>query len=617
MTESIYHTTNSIPLLGLIISLILISGFYSVGEITIKYFGLKEIIQNITKTKYQNILIGVNVSILVCFPIVLWVGKKSNSILLIFSYLIFFLGLLNIIKSYKKILNIKKKIKIKTSNIVELLVYLSIILYFLISAAPVTNADSIDYHLQIGKKIAENGVIPLSLNHFHSHLFGNGEVLIAIGILAGTEQLSSIVQFSGLLSILGIIRHNNKNKNDYSIYLLSSPILIFFISSIKPQFFFIASTTFVFALLLQTKLENNSLNFKKYTLSFLLLCIASQAKFSFMLSLGILGTYAIFDSLRNKIFLKTLAIFALIFFFTVFSTILWKNLYYQTHWLQLFINPFPVDDLGLNRFKNYLVNAGKGGNMLKGIIFPDGLSDLTNSIGLAPFLIFILLKKIKKNLEPIFLIFIFIILALMIGQPSSRFLFEPFVWVLITLSKNDMYKYIGNIFDKILKFQFILFLPAIIYGGIALFPGVISDTLKDRVMEKNSNGYSFYKWSNRELDKLKYNGTVISLHRSISLLKENKFISKDFVYFTDIDKKMYSKYLKEIKDLNPKYIITPSYSITYAEKYFRNCNMILISKKKNVGRHTSRKPFSQGSFYDGLIFQIDSKKMPECVLAKE
>ena len=45
--------------------------------------------------------------------------------------------------------------------------------------------------------------------------------------------------------------------------------------------------------------------------------------------------------------------------------------------------------------------------------------------------------------------------------------------------------------------------------------------------------------------------------------------------------------------------------------------MILISKKKNVGRHTSRKPFSQGSFYDGLIFQIDSKKMPECVLAKE
>ena len=55
MTEAIYHTTNSIPLLGLIISLILISGFYSVGEITIKYFGLKEIIQNITKTKYQNI----------------------------------------------------------------------------------------------------------------------------------------------------------------------------------------------------------------------------------------------------------------------------------------------------------------------------------------------------------------------------------------------------------------------------------------------------------------------------------------------------------------------------------------------------------------------------------
>ena len=111
----------------------------------------------------------------------------------------------------------------------------------------------LDYHLHIGKQIASDGNIPLSLNHLHSHLFGNGEIIIAIGILAGTEQLNSIVQFCGLISVLGIIR-SRKNKNDFTIYLLSCPLIIFFISSIKPQFFFIASTTFVFGLLINQEI---------------------------------------------------------------------------------------------------------------------------------------------------------------------------------------------------------------------------------------------------------------------------------------------------------------------------------------------------------------------------
>ena len=156
--------------------------------------------------------------------------------MLIISYLIFSLGVLNIFKLYKTFFK-KLDTSYQKSNLVELVIYLVVILFFL-SAAPVTSADSLDYHLHIGKEIAKNGIIPLSLNHFHSHLFGSGEILISIGILSGSEQLNSIIQFSGLMSILGIIRFNNKYKNEYSIYLLSSPIIIFFLSSIKPQFLY-------------------------------------------------------------------------------------------------------------------------------------------------------------------------------------------------------------------------------------------------------------------------------------------------------------------------------------------------------------------------------------------
>ena len=90
MTESIYHTTNYIPLLGFFVSIILISGFYLLGKVTIEYFGLKKLIKDVSETKYQNILIGINLIILFMFPIVLWNQNTSNEILTVLTYLIFF-----------------------------------------------------------------------------------------------------------------------------------------------------------------------------------------------------------------------------------------------------------------------------------------------------------------------------------------------------------------------------------------------------------------------------------------------------------------------------------------------------------------------------------------------
>lgn len=450
MSKSIYHTTNIIPFLGFINSLILISGFYIIGEITIKYFGLNRLIENISKIEYQNILIGVNLIILVTFPIVLWIKNGSNVILLIITYIIFSLGIFNLIKFYKNFNFNNFFYLFKDIGLLGILIYLAIISYFMISASPVTNANSLDYHLHIGKQIAYNGNIPLSLHHLHSHLFGNGEILIAIGIIAGTEQLNSIIQFFGLISILGIIRAR-KNKNNFTIYLLSCPIIIFFISSIKPQFFFIASTTFVFGLLLNQKLINDDLKYKKYILSFILLCLASQAKFSFMLSLGVLSSYALYDSYKNKIFLKTTLSFILILFIIIYPTIYWKSLYYNSSVFELILSPFPTIDPGLERFKNYLIGAGKGGNILNGIIFPAEFNNLTNAIGMASLLLFILIKNYTKHINEIIIIVSFIVIALIAGQHSSRFFFEPFVWTLITLSMKYKHSIITNIIDKIIK----------------------------------------------------------------------------------------------------------------------------------------------------------------------
>ena len=136
------------------------------------------------------------------------------------------------------------------------------------------------------------------------------------------------------------------------------------------------------------------------------------------------------------------------------------------------------------------------------------------------------------------------------------------------------------------------------------------------MLEKNANGYSFFKWANLEVNNLNYNGAIIVFERSVSLLNKNLFISKDFIYFTDIDKNEYKNYNEEIKSINPKYIISTSNDIQYIEKYFKNCDLSIIKRKEKIGRHTSRKPFTYGSYYDGLIYKINTNKMPQCNKSK-
>ena len=130
-----------------------------------------------------------------------------------------------------------------------------------------------------------------------------------------------------------------------------------------------------------------------------------------------------------------------------------------------------------------------------------------------------------------------------------------------------------------------------------------------KALEKNANGYSLYRWANLEFEKLNYKGPIITTHRSISYAK-NLPISNDFIWLTKINEIKFKKYADEIISLKPKYIL--SYSETINHEYFSSCDITLVAKYKNVGRHASRKPFSRGKQYDGYIFSINPEKLPIC-----
>ena len=151
---------------------------------------------------------------------------------------------------------------------------------------------------------------------------------------------------------------------------------------------------------------------------------------------------------------------------------------------------------------------------------------------------FILFRDVKLNFIPIILITTFIILGYLKGQPSSRFFLEPLVWSLITLSKNRLETKIPKALNILLFIQFIAILPAITYGALSLSQANISNEFREKVLIKNANGYELFQWANNELDKIKYEGPIISMHRSISLAN-NSVISSDVFWLTFLEEKIH------------------------------------------------------------------------------
>ena len=82
---------------------------------------------------------------------------------------------------------------------------------FLINFSPVNHVDSLDYHLWGAKYIFETGRLPTSLESFTNLLVSSGETLYSLGFF-GAEQFGNFIQFSGILSLIGIFNKFAKKK---------------------------------------------------------------------------------------------------------------------------------------------------------------------------------------------------------------------------------------------------------------------------------------------------------------------------------------------------------------------------------------------------------------------
>ena len=176
---------------SLIISLLMFFGVFYLGKNFLIISKFEKQIDYISDINFQSLLFGSLLISIFFFPIFLF---EINHLFLlkILSYVLIIFGFLLIYEC--KNLFKKNQIKINFFDYQEIFLVILVVSYFLLSLSPVTNADSLDYHIGVPLHILSNeGIFP-SHNYFHAAAFGSGEMINMIGLIAGANvwSLSSI-----------------------------------------------------------------------------------------------------------------------------------------------------------------------------------------------------------------------------------------------------------------------------------------------------------------------------------------------------------------------------------------------------------------------------------------
>ena len=273
------------PLLSIFFSLLIINGFYN----------LSRIISENKILKFFNIY-AVQGKIIVFFLIINFFSIFFYIYFLYFGVNKFFLQtliILLILIGFYKPVHFKSFLRIAEliDNKLKLLLLLFIFSYFLLSILPITDPDSLDYHLTVPYLSLLTNRFFIEKEWFTSQLAGAGEALITFGLSINAYKLSSILQFVSLYSIVFVIINLNfkkaflnlENKILVSLSVLCIPSFLFLNFTAKPQLFPIA-TNFI-AFLMTFFILPNENNKKRavivYACIVFLSLSSTQFKFSF------------------------------------------------------------------------------------------------------------------------------------------------------------------------------------------------------------------------------------------------------------------------------------------------------------------------------------------------
>ncbi len=522
--------------------------------------------------EYQPIVIFFLTFCLYVFILNLTILFNHELISEVFS-LTFFIQLIFIIDIF-----FKKKKLIKTKFTLEdkfiFFIFLSL---YLISILPLSDADSISIYQYLPTNIFINGLNEINLNqNLEFTLLSNAEILLLISPILKSDNFGSQLN---LIVLLFFIMINFKHHKNFALIILSSPLIIYFVSAQKLQLFFGIMYLLSFIIINKGLLKKKSELF----IFILLLTFYSSAKISYILFSIPLFIYFFYQNPKEwkNIFLYS-AISVLFIYFPLF---LLKQNYFGNIFAPFLDNIFGQNLDLYNAFVNSIRNSegwvSDPGNLslyFRPFISFE-LSTLSSSLGLV-FLLMIIDYKLQKKIKylPIFLI----LLVLATGQILPRYYFEAFLLLAYfyqpkkLLTKLFIYSQASVIFLISLTFIYFAYIKYSVY--------------EDRVRYMSKFSYSFF--NSKQYNEENFKGNILDFSldrhsiffdnkvysaRNLNIL--NEFNNKNEQNMKEFIKNNSIKYLILISDdLLPGCLIAEEIGKTYRKTAVRN---FLLNPKKN------------------------------------
>jgi len=437
------------------------------------------------------------------FNITIFINYKLISKIFFIIFLLQILFIITNLKNYKSLINFRFKID-------EKLILSIFFILFLISILPLTDADSISIYQYLPATILNEGLKVININqNLEFTLLSNTEVLLLISSILKSDNFGSQLN---LVTLLFFIIINFKKHKNFSLIILSSPLLIYFISAQKLQLFFGILFLLSFVLINKDLLKKQ----RELFIFILLLTFYSSGKLSYILFTVPLFIYFFYVYYKNW---KIISLYSIISFVIVYFPLLALKQNYFGNILAPFCDNLLGQNLdSYNAFahsirssEGWMSDPGNFSLYIRPFLSLD-LSKLSSSLGLV-FLLMLIDFKLQKKTK--FLSIILIILVLATGQIVPRYYFEAF---LILAYYYQPKKFFVKLF--VYSQVLIIFFISVVY---IYFAYIKFDVVNDKLKYMNKFSYSFFNAQQLKKDNLNGNVLDFSLDRHSIFFDKNVY----------------------------------------------------------------------------------------------
>lgn len=605
------------PPFSALLSLAMIAGIDALGVFVIRNLPLQSG-KAAAWLRYQAPLIGAALIAALTFPLVLLGSFPQNQAILCAASLALW-GIIHWVSAITRMYMSKLvMIRIKSLDATGMALALFFLAYGLLALGPVTEADSLDYHIGVALEILRTGAFPVQPEWFHSRLAGSGELLIAIGLSIGAEQFGALLQLSGVLAVvslfLAVPGRNGAADRWLALAVASSPVFVAWVASPKPMLLPGAMTTAAL-LIIHFYLREPSANTEKIKVrnAFILVCLltmtAANMKLNFMLSGGVVGGFAALSLIRSRFRVFLLSIAAPMFLLILTPFAFWKSLHFGGNPIDAFFQAFPGNWPGTAEFE-LMLRSYRDTQLIfpLSLLIPQGFGSVTTVIGIGLIYLASCVNWHKFKARGIVVTGITVLLVgFFYGQKNARFFLEPFYWLLIAYHLNGLdgrpiLILTGRLVKALTLLQSGIVYAMLIIGLFTLLPGALLPSWREDVMRSFANGYATMQWADKVLPP---DTTIVSQIRSVALAPRHAIPSDWRDYVSEQDEKQYTSIVVEKK---PNFVLTQTVRGGSAPQL--PCTSEVYAGPFATAVST-RNPFNAGSPYDAWLLRIDLQCLNE------